>query len=529
MRRRFVTYILSAVTLVITLILLLLNLFGVVNPSNAYVLDILDTQLQSYADHIEQDYDQIAAYAISFSDQIEKEIHRYLTDNNLPFEGLTDNPDELFSLQNKLYDTVYLNMQLAPCSGVFYILDTTVNTQSPSPLHNGIYLKYANLYSESTLNNNITLYRGSFDTGKENGLTFHSGWQNEMKTDFFDSCGSIFSNTTHYVLSQTVEIPDTWERARYVYVPIRDVKDHIIGVCGFEVNDLYFRLSEKSGSSGLGELVGALLDEEQGNYAGQFDSNRYSADAVDVSHKGDYSVFDFGTERCIGKTKSVNLGNGTFCVALMISEAQFNGYIHRGQLKTASIILIVMLFALALCVFMSKKYVSPVLKRIEQIKTNEACGEQPKIREIDDLFAFLAQKDADYEGRLKELESAKQFADEEARRIKEAYEKALEEYEQAKEQILRLSEEHKKEIVLEDYDYFLCNLKTLTPTELRVYELYLEGRTAAEIASILGIKENTMKFHNKNIYSKLGISSRKQLLRFAALKQQQDKKGGPTV
>jgi DNA-binding CsgD family transcriptional regulator len=55
--------------------------------------------------------------------------------------------------------------------------------------------------------------------------------------------------------------------------------------------------------------------------------------------------------------------------------------------------------------------------------------------------------------------------------------------------------------------------------------LYVEGKTTAEIAAVIGIKENTMKYHNKNIYSKLGVSSRKQFLRFAALKQIQDKKG----
>ena len=77
---------------------------------------------------------------------------------------------------------------------------------------------------------------------------------------------------------------------------------------------------------------------------------------------------------------------------------------------------------------------------------------------------------------------------------------------------------------MEDYEFFVCNLATLTPTEYRIYELYLDGKTAAEIAGIIGITDNTMKYHNKNIYSKLGISSRKQLLRFAALKQHQDRK-----
>ena len=56
-------------------------------------------------------------------------------------------------------------------------------------------------------------------------------------------------------------------------------------------------------------------------------------------------------------------------------------------------------------------------------------------------------------------------------------------------------------------------------------ELYLQGKNGKQIAEIAGIKENTLKFHNKNIYSKLGISSRKQLLKFAALKQQQVRKG----
>jgi len=32
----------------------------------------------------------------------------------------------------------------------------------------------------------------------------------------------------------------------------------------------------------------------------------------------------------------------------------------------------------------------------------------------------------------------------------------------------------------------------------------------------LDIKENTLKYHNKNIYSKLGVSSRKQLVMIAS-------------
>lgn len=59
---------------------------------------------------------------------------------------------------------------------------------------------------------------------------------------------------------------------------------------------------------------------------------------------------------------------------------------------------------------------------------------------------------------------------------------------------------------------FTDGLKNLTPTERTIYNLYVSGNTTKEILESLGIKENTLKFHNKNIYGKLGVTSRKQLL-----------------
>lgn len=526
LRRQFVLYIISAIVLVLSLILLLLNLFGVVNPANAQILDALDTQLLSYTDNIERDYDRAAAHAISFSDELETEIQQFLAEKGCSFADLENNAEALAELQNALYGTVYLHMQLAPSSGAFYILDTTVNSASEDPLFNGIYLKYINLYSASTVNNEITLYRGSFSTAKEENLTFHSGWANEMRTDFFENCDSAFPDGIHYILSPTVEIPDTWERARYVYVPIHDYKENVIGVCGFEINDLYFQLSKKANHEKYGHLVGALLDEKQEICSGQFDSNRYNTlarESVKVSAKKESTVFDFGSERAIGRTRSVQLGDDTFIAALLMTEAQFHSLVRCGQMKTAAIILAVVLIMLAYCLFMSRKYVLPILRKVDQIRDSEGDGESLKIREIDDLFAYFEEKSTEHEEQLKTLQAAKEAAEDEVLRTRVAYEKALEEYELAQSEVLHLSGEVKGGIVLEEYEFFLCNLKTLSPRELRIYELYVEGKSTAEIASIIGIKENTMKYHNKNIYSKLGISSRKQLLRFAALKQYQDK------
>ncbi len=66
------------------------------------------------------------------------------------------------------------------------------------------------------------------------------------------------------------------------------------------------------------------------------------------------------------------------------------------------------------------------------------------------------------------------------------------------------------------YQFFEEQLCNLTPTERIVYNLYLSGKTPKEILEELNIKENTLKYHNRNIYSKLGVSSRKQLLQIGS-------------
>ena len=62
---------------------------------------------------------------------------------------------------------------------------------------------------------------------------------------------------------------------------------------------------------------------------------------------------------------------------------------------------------------------------------------------------------------------------------------------------------------------FWQGVEELTKTERHVFELYLDGNSTKDVMAALSITENTLKYHNKNIYSKLGVSSRKQLLQLA--------------
>lgn len=64
----------------------------------------------------------------------------------------------------------------------------------------------------------------------------------------------------------------------------------------------------------------------------------------------------------------------------------------------------------------------------------------------------------------------------------------------------------------EAIELFVFGYQRLTKTEKNVFNGYVNRLTTKEVMSSLNITENTLKFHNKNIYGKLGVSSRKQLL-----------------
>ena len=68
---------------------------------------------------------------------------------------------------------------------------------------------------------------------------------------------------------------------------------------------------------------------------------------------------------------------------------------------------------------------------------------------------------------------------------------------------------------IEHCKFIVEQLPKLTPTERTIYDCYLDGKSTKEVLAELSIMENTLKFHNKNLYSKLGVTSRKQLIEYA--------------
>lgn len=86
---------------------------------------------------------------------------------------------------------------------------------------------------------------------------------------------------------------------------------------------------------------------------------------------------------------------------------------------------------------------------------------------------------------------------------------------------IKTSSERGKNELKKDSPEFIAQCKfieeqlpRLTPSERAIYDCYLAGKSTKEVLKEMNIVENTLKFHNKNLYGKLGVSSRKQLIAY---------------
>lgn len=533
MRRRLMLYLFAFMFFFALLITMLLFLFGAIDPIGSEMERALKNQLENSADFIEEQSNNQAAYAVAFSKQLTAAVRDELTDSGIPFDQLHNNPDALTSMQDRIFEIVYNNMQLVPCSGAFCFLNTTVNDTLPDESYQGLYLKFANLYAENTIHNDICLYRGFSSIARENNINLHSTWQLETRKGLFPEVDTLMASGSDsiskaYFLTSVYRLPDTWENVRLLCIPVFDSRGTTIGVCGFEISNLYFMLSHKASETEQSHIFCALLDRCSDGYVGQIAGNQSGyfppVDSVfTVENNLSLTVFHSGDIEFIGKMRELTVGTTTHVVAVMLPAEEYQALVKTVQLKIAAILFIAAFAILAVALWGSKKYVAPILKDLERIKDGTGLEQgSSRVLEIGDLFAFLEQQDREHEAALSALHQEKLEAQIRQERLQNELHQANSEYESAQTEIARLAYSRKQEIDPDDFQYFLKGISQLTPTEQKVFNLYLEGKNAKEIIAILGVTENTLKFHNKNIYNKLGVSSRKQLLRYATLMKQQE-------
>ena len=272
------------------------------------------------------------------------------------------------------------------------------------------------------------------------------------------------------------------------------------GVCGFEVSKSYFKQIFAQPTK-LSHMLAVLSNSYKSDMAVL--TNFFSCGTTDGYYylpKENLLVTDFskglsrfsnGTDSYIGVLSTCEdvHGDSLFTTAIMIPEKDFTADSLHNFLRLGILLFLLVVLSVVGCIYFSHRFLVPLLRSLEQIQKGNFQSPRINMVEIDDLLDFLAQKDGETEKEIKQLQ----------------------------EEINHLIQTQNREINEEEYRHFQTCLASLTGKELDIFMLYLEGKTSRQIQEICAITSNTLKYHNANIYSKLGIKSRKELLTYATM------------
>ena len=113
-------------------------------------------------------------------------------------------------------------------------------------------------------------------------------------------------------------------------------------------------------------------------------------------------------ESYIGMTRKTSLyaQGGPYAVTVMMPYADYSSRETKDIMQFIIIILLSGFAIVSLCIYFSRRFITPILKSLEKIKQAEKIQSediQSDLLEIDDLFAFLAEKDNEYQKSVDEL------------------------------------------------------------------------------------------------------------------------------
>lgn len=500
-----------------------------------------------------------------FSKELSQVILKVLRDNNAVFADLNNNPKLLTEIQYQSYDILTKHLQQVPCSGIFYVLKASANTDWDKKYANSVYIKYTNMYSQNTFNTEYVLFRGSADLAKAKGINLYSVWQPELDLNYWPAVRNLLEqkkNNPKYgiTLLPTHNLKDSWEKARVFALPIYDEQDNIIGICGFEASHLYYQLSVAPITyKDYPLILGFMTENPDGTYLGAL-SDETSLDKwpLRTYEYNNYTVFYTDNVEYIGKTLPITIGSQNHLLVLMITKTAYNSLLATVRIRGIIIFSIIVCLSSLAVYLLNQKYVKPIVADLQQLQDNPSQVSISNLEEIQQLYSSWKKNDTKNHEYLKVLEEERSAAqqsyqkaeqrlqlihqqqmqlqssydqlqaqmqaqlaelEEKLKNINEQKEAALNHYNEAQSALENISDEKLLASNSDGFQFYLDNLHLLTKKEKNILQLYPSDMSFKEMAQQLGITENTLKYHNKNIYSKLGLKSRKEAVQFIRLEK----------
>ena len=488
--RLFVFLSLLAVTL-ISGFLLILMLTGVFNQGVKESSKYLQNQMGILNKNVYNDFGKLSRQGIALSQSISSNIDYLMRQDH---EKPVDFKKKLSVIIEQETDTVLSAMRFCKCSGAFLILNGTINENLADAQHSkaGVYFRSTEPNIINAIDANIKCLRGPAAVARKRNIELLPQWKQEMNIRSMPFIETVMDNAKDkelplsrlYYWSDRILIHNNGESGMLLVVPLVSQDGTIYGVCGFEVSAMLFKLAYSPDNSQypkifytLAPLKNKYLSINNGLVAGNYYMINFLTDEDLVIQDSENDINNYDTDedrsfRGVHRTVALYPKGSVYekeqmVGGVMMPEEDFDDAVGKQNLKLHLSVFFLFMASLILSFALSRRYVMPIKKAFEEIKTKNYHTEKSKIFEIDDLFQFLAEQD-------EKKDSA-------------AHSTAM-------------------------FESFMKNIETLSPAERAVFDLYIEGHTAKEITEILYLSINTIKTHNKRIYEKLNVSSRKELM-----------------
>ena len=533
LQRRLILFFASVTIFLILAFALLLMFFGINGKGEKAAWDYMTNELSHVSEAIGGDFGRLSLLGINMSDTISNSCDSYFADHGVSAAQLPQHPELLEQLIAAQMPFLKSAMNSNTCSGVYLLLDATVNpnAEKSDAARAGFYLRSTQPLSSQTVGTKHYCLRGPAQVARDNGIELLGQWKMEYDItdeDFFELVMDTARENETLPLSRLyywtgrVTLHGNSEASFLLCVPLRSTDGTVYGVCGIEVSDRMFKQQYSPQESDYKDVftvaapvTNNVLQSSQGLFAGNsfLTGHRMTEDLSCVGAKSGFYRFRGDAASYGGLIETVKLyptgspyAGTELSVAVLMPEELLNAAIKGNSAYLFLIIVVLLIASLTASVLISHRYLRPVKKALHMVQNRDYEGSDIPYLEINDLFDFLAEKDNEHEEEMRQLDEQRRGA--------------LSEAEQAKQQAEQLADKRREEIDRDSYAHFIEKLKTLTPKEREVFNLYLDRKSAKEIVVLLDFSENTLKYHNKNIYGKLGVASRKELLMYVALMKQ---------
>lgn len=549
LHRRLLLFFISVSVVLILLFTLLLSLFGINGTQEKTVQNHLSTELSILSDSIESDFGRISMGGVSLAETLIGKSDRFFSANEITADSLQEHPELLEPLLSEYMQSLIDTANNRYCGGVFVILDATVRSDSDTAKA-GIFLKKTQPTATQDVGVDIHYLRGPAQLARDNGIMLIGQWAMEYDlADYESYYGSVVETAREnpdlalnrlYYWSGRVMLNKNSESGFLLCVPLRSADGTVFGLCGIEISDRMFKslYTPEGGDFEQIFTVMAPVCEEglcssKGLMAGNhyLSSMKWSEDLTETDRHDGFIHYSGNGSSYSGQTVSVKLYPGgspfaeqSWSVSVLMPQSILHNAVQGNRHVFTNVVIVLLVVAVVASFLISRRYIKPVDEAFEQIRTKGYTESKPssRIPEIDDLFAFLAQQDREHDEEISRHREASESLRGEVERLHGEKSALQTQVEQVQTDNTRLAYLRKDEVDPDEYARFVECLHTLSAREREVFNLYVEGKSAKEIIVLLGITDNGLKFHNKNIYSKLGVSSRKELLRYVTILKQDE-------